>query len=286
MYFDSHVHSAASPDSQMNPVEAIAALGSNGMGVAFTEHVDFAENHEGQDPTATDAIRHIADFLCDFEKYHEYESLRMNKNNAVTLGLELGLTAAFLQLNEKTATAYNYDFILGSVHAVDGVEVYHACRKRINEPVPKIDRYLTYAKEMVELCGFFDAFGHIDYIARFCTPQFAADFKYENFPQEFDALLKAIAERDISLEINTSRFGRQYAWDSNATTVAQAQRPEEVMLKICKRFAQLGGRFCTLGSDAHQIKDLGRQFATAKEIAAAANLTPVYYRERKPIPCE
>ena len=64
MFFDSHVHSAASPDSQMNPREAVDFLQKKGLGIAFTEHIDFAD-HPEIDPHATDAPRGMRDFVCD-----------------------------------------------------------------------------------------------------------------------------------------------------------------------------------------------------------------------------
>jgi len=199
--------------------------------------------------------------------------------------LEFGLTQAFLQVNAKLAAEYDYDFIIGSIHSVDGVELYHAAHGRLpDEPFAMqltshdtnvaeacISRYLTYAKEMVVLSSYFDSFGHIDYIARY-LPRLADNFYYEKFTCEFDALLKVIAERELALEINTNLF------DGDGTA-------EKVMLRICNRFAELGGQFCTIGSDAHKVKNIGKCIENAKEIATASGLTAVYYKERKPIVC-
>jgi len=264
------VHSATSPDSEMLPAEAIASLKKIGLGIAFTEHVDFAI------PNKPDAPRGVGDFVCDFAKYpSEYEKFR---SPSVALGLELGLTTAAMGKNKNLA-ANDYDFIIGSVHSMDGVELYHAITGKVKEeeftqmldtsPRSCIARYLTYAREMVESSDFFDAFGHIDYIARY-HHGLRAEFSYENFPEEFDGLLKALAANEIALEINTYLFGG-FA--------------EKVMPWICRRFAQLGGRFCTIGSDAHDVSQLGRHFPSAYEMAETSGLTAVYYKERKPIRC-
>ena len=71
MLFDSHVHSEASPDSEMNAEKAIASAKKLGLGVIFTEHVDFGEFGDymsERDPHATDFIRGMGDFICDFKK--------------------------------------------------------------------------------------------------------------------------------------------------------------------------------------------------------------------------
>ena len=266
MYYDAHVHSAASPDSESDPLEVITALKSKGLGVTFTEHVDFVTPKIGRDLSATDAPKIARDFICDFEIYPStYRHLR---SNSVLLGLEIGLTAAYLELNAQTA-GNDYDFILGSVHYVDGIDLYYDAPKMEAEPF--LRRYLTYSLEMVELSGFFDSFAHIDYITRYDNK---ADrlFSYSNFPREFDALLKALADRDLAIEINTARLDKAY--------VARQ------LLPIYKRFKELGGKYVTIGSDAHSLEGLGRCFDKALEIAREAGLTPVYFKNRKRFLCD
>ena len=234
MHFDAHVHSAASPDSELNPVDAINVLKSKGLGVAFTEHADFVTPKEGKDPSAKDAPKGAVDFVCDFDIYpSQYQGLKAQFGDSVLLGIEIALSAAYFPLNSKIANS-GYDFVLGSIHFVDGLDVYHNSNKTDAETFCR--RYLTYAKEMVEYCGFFDSLGHIDYIARY-SEKIDRIFYYYNFPKEFDALFEALAERDLAMEINTSRFG-------NTNAVRQLQ-------PMYKRFKALGGKYVTIGSDAH-----------------------------------
>ena len=263
MFFDAHVHSQASIDSEMNPREAIAALARKGLGIAFTEHLDFVTPTEGRDWSATDAPDALADYACDLEMYPStYQCLR---SDSVLLGLEIALTAAFLPLNTRMADEGDYDFILGSIHNVKGKNIYFDHK----DGMDPISRYFTYAASMVELCGFFDAFAHLDYVARY-SAEVAAKFKYENYPKEFDAFLSAMSEKGLALEINTQRFG-----DIDA---------EKDLLVIYRRFAALGGKYCTIGSDAHELKRLGRHMDRARKFAGEAGLLPVYYKNRKRYP--
>jgi len=267
MYFDAHVHSAASPDSEADPIEVIAALKSKGLGVTFTEHVDFVTPITGRDMTATDVpkTKWGVDFICDLDMYPAgYRHLR---SDTALLGLEIGLTAAYLELNTQVA-GNDYDFILGSIHYVDGVDLYYDAPKM--EPESFLRRYLTYAMEMVEISGFFDSFSHIDYITRY-DERIDSIFYYNNCPKEFDALLKALADRDLAIEINTARFGHEIA-------VRQ-------LLPIYKRFGELGGKYVTIGSDAHDLAGLGRHHGKAVDMATQAGLTPVYFKERKRFTC-
>jgi len=266
MYFDAHIHSAASPDSQMDPVEIIAELKAKGLGTVFTEHVDFVTPTEGRDYTATDAPKVPKDFICDFDIYPDnYRHLR---SDTVLIGVEIGLTAAYLELNTQVA-GNNYDFVLGSIHYVDGIDLYNDASKLEAEPFCR--RYLTYSLEMVEISGFFDSFAHIDYIARY-NSNIDKLFCYKNFPREFDALLKALADRDLAMEINTARFG-------DDRLVGQ-------LLPIYKRFKALGGRYVTIGSDSHDLLALGRYHDKALGVAAMAGLIPVYYKNRERHICE
>jgi len=269
MYFDAHVHSAASPDSELNPLDAVRALEKKGLGVVFTEHVDFATPTKGRDITATDAPRADSDFICDFEIYpSQYKIIREQYADSVLLGVEIGLNVAYFSLNSQMA-GEGYDFVLGAIHYVDGLDVYHSSNSM--EPYDFCRRYLTYGREMVEYCGFFDAFAHIDYIARY-SKGIERVFSYKNFAREFDGLLRALVERDLALEINTSRFGNN--------------KHVEQLLPIYKRFGELGGRYVTIGSDAHNEHSLGRYYAEALGIANISGLVPVYYRQRERLVCK
>jgi len=267
MYFDAHVHSVASPDSEMNAKDAIATLATKGLGVIFTEHVDYVLSSE-RDLNATDFfVNGKQEFVYDFEIYPAtYQSLR---SDSVLLGLEIGLTAAYATKNKKTCMG-DYDYILGSIHSVDGMDIYFDLQNGIDKHF--ISRYLTYSREMVELCGFFDTLGHIDYVIRY-DANARKWYRYEYFAQEFDALFKALIERDIALEMNTALFDKIDDY-------------EKILTPIYSRFRKLGGKYCTIGSDAHCIQDLGRHFDKAKNVAVAAGLEVVYYRRRKCFLCE
>jgi len=249
MYFDAHIHSAVSPDSQMDVKVAIDTLRRQGLGATFTEHCDFPPYN----------------FMVDFARYEsEYRPLR---SDSVLMGLELTLNEQHMALNTQTA-AGDWDFILGAVHYVDGLDLYHNAN---TVPAPQLTRrYLTYAKELVESCGFFDALAHIDYICRY-SKGVDACLQYDNYPDEFDALLTAIAQRVLAMEINSSRL-------DNA-------RNRQVLFKIYQRYAALGGKYVTIGSDAHAAPQLGRNFNHARAIVDEAGLTAVYFRERKMYGC-
>jgi len=263
MLFDSHVHSAASPDSEMLPNEAIEALAKQGLGCVFTEHVDFCPKKSN-------------DFMVDLDIYPK--SYLPYKSDSVLLGLEIGLTAECIEKNRVLASSVDFDFInsfdfiIGSIHIPDftnGVDLAffgEQMSKMIESGDDPYRRYLFYALEMVRQNDFFDALGHIDYISRY-SPQPGS--VYGAYPDEYDALFRALIEANKVMEFNTARIGDKHA--------------RQNLFDIYSRYYALGGRYVTLGSDAHTLSRLGDQFPAALRLLNEIGLQIVYFSERKKI---
>ena len=84
-------------------------------------------------------------------------------------------------------------------------------------------------------------------------------------------ILRRLAEEGKALGINTSGI---------------RQSPKEALrsVKILKMFKEAGGRYLTVGSDAHLSKDVGADFDTAREMALEAGFRHVaLYEQRKPL---
>ena len=90
---------------------------------------------------------------------------------------------------------------------------------------------------------------------------------YAEAPELFDEVFKLLITMDKAIEINTRRLDSSDAVNS--------------LLVLYKRFGELGGRYVTLGSDAHYKEHVGRRLDIAREIAEAAGLVPVYFEQRK-----
>jgi len=255
MLFDSHVHSAASPDSEMPPEEIIAHFSSKGMGFIFTEHLDY--NPQGERYFSVDLDHYPADYL-------QY------KSDSVGVGLELNLLAESVEQNRAHAADRRLDYVIGSVHWIDGWDIYFAkdIFAQFGEGV--YERYLAYALKMVETNEYFDALGHIDYISRY-SPLPEKNVRYKKYADAYDNLLRALVERDKLLELNTARLGREDA--------------RRNITDIYSRYRDLGGRYVTIGSDAHVPERLANNFDIALDIINGIGLVPVYFKERRMILC-
>ena len=257
MIFDSHVHSAASPDSEASPSEIIATLAKKGLGCAFTEHIEYNANLEP--------------FFCvDFDKYPK-DYLRY-KSSSVVVGVELSLIPQAIELNRQHTANPEYDFIIGSIHVINGLDI------GANADITKEwfskwgeETYLHFFEDslnMVKTNEFFDSFGHIDYISRYSTLA-EKNVLYDKYADQYDNLLKALIERDKLLEFCTKRIGEKSACEN--------------LCKIYARYKELGGQYVTMGSDAHTIDQLGYKFDLAVDILNEIGLKPVYFKNRKMI---
>ena len=55
----------------------------------------------------------------------------------------------------------------------------------------------------------------------------------------------------------------------------------KALLPVYKAYADCGGRYATIGSDAHKAGAVGQEFSTARELLEACNLRPVHFKQRK-----
>lgn len=250
--FDSHLHTDFSTDSRMKIEEAIYISQNTGINLIITEHMDLKYPEENL------FIFNPEDYFKEFSKY---------RNNNLLLGIELGMRPDCLDENRKIENSYNFDFVLGSVHIVNNMDLYYEDLYNNRSKKEAYSIYFKYMYDCVKSHSFIDSLGHIDYIARYARYD-DQEIYYEEFSDLIDPILKLLAEMDKSIEINTRRF-------SNTLAV-------ENLKKIYKRFRELGGNTVTIGSDSHSADSIGRGAKEAAEMAEACGLKIVYYKNRKP----
>ena len=251
MIFDSHMHTKFSADSQMTAAEVLVRAEELNLGVVFTEHFDYGLELDGKE------------FSFDATEYmNEYKNFR---GSSVRLGVEVGLRKFARSANEKFIAAADFDFVIGSIHLVDDFDIYYP---DFYEGKDKTTAYKKYFQQMAEEFSVadFDAAGHIDYICR-AAPYDNPEIDYPTFKAEIDAVLKIIVEREKVLELNTRRF-------FNARAI-------EELVPVYKKYRELGGRFVTIGSDAHKVAAVGNYFNRALDFVHELDLTPVTFCERK-----
>lgn len=251
MIFDSHIHTKFSADSEMLAADAVAKAASLNLGLVFTEHFDYGLEINGKD------------FTFDPAAYmNEYKNLRGDK---VRLGVEIGLRESARSAIKDFLTQADFDFVIGSIHLVDDLDIYYT---HFYIGKDKETAYKKYFRQMAAEIAVadFDALGHIDYICR-TAPYDNPEIDYPTFKAEIDEVLKIVVDRKKVLELNTRRF--------------YSDRAVEELIPVYKKYRELGGRFVTVGSDAHKVEAVGNYFERALDFAHELELMPVTFRERR-----
>lgn len=258
MIFDSHIHTRMSTDSQMSADEAIAAAKEKGLGLIFTEHYD------------TDYIGNDVDFRVDPKSYLKEYSKYKEKNNNVLLGIEIGLNSGegynTTEENKNLAESYSFDYVIGSIHMVREYDIY---TEFVKKPQPQItgEMYYTHMLNTVRANDWFDSLAHMDYPGRYLEGR--ADFSFATFKNTIKEIFECLIDRNQAVEINTRRMGDREA--------------VREMYEAFKLYRSLGGRYVTIGSDAHVRGDIGMNFTEGVKLAKNLELDIVYYKNRERI---
>lgn len=254
MLFDTHMHTVFSTDSKMELLEAIKRAQELNIGIIITEHMDLSY----PEPLA---------FIFDVNKYFEqYEPFR---NDKVLLGIEIGMRQDCLEQNNEIVTNHPLDCVIGSIHVIDNIDLYCSSFYRSRTKKEVYSQYFAYMLECVKKYEFIDTLGHIDYICRYAQYE-DTQIDYEEFKDYIDPILTTIITNGKAIEINTRRLNNK----------ANIQK----LIPIYKRFKELGGKWVTIGSDAHKVQDIGMYMSDALELARMCKLIPVYFKKRQPVP--
>ena len=247
MIFDCHTHTKFSADSEMRAADAIARAQNFGCGIIFTEHYDYD----------------LPEFTFDAAAYFdEYENFR---SDTVHLGVEVGLTESARAANKNFLAQGDFDFVIGSIHVVDDIDIYNEIFYADKDKLTAYRKYFAVMAEEIAIADF-DALGHIDYICRAATYE-NPEIEYATFKTEIDAVLKIIVERGKILELNTRRLDKILGLKE--------------LVPIYTQYKNLGGKYITIGSDAHRVEAIGANFGSALEFAREIGLTPVHFNQRK-----
>lgn len=250
--YDSHIHTKFSTDSRANIEDVIEQGDKLGLGLIITEHMDLTML--GQDKF----VFNPSDYFNEYTKY---------RNEKMLLGVELGMDLNFINEGKQIIEQTPFDFVLGSVHFIDGLDFY-TNKSLFNSRSKKeaYEKYLECCLSCVRNFDFFDSLAHIDYISR-CSIYEDKELYYDDFREIIDELFKVLISAGKVIEINGRRLGDKYAVEN--------------LKKLYKRYYDLGGRYITIGSDAHIAGNVGSNFKEIMEIAEYSSLKPVYFKNRK-----
>jgi histidinol-phosphatase (PHP family) len=259
---DNHVHSEWSYDTTDEASMTGACERALEVGVpaiAFTEHLDFSTWGAG-DPIAQAGLepRHSARYhLLDITGYLESieECRRRYPALRILSGVESGEAHLFAASAGAVVRAHPFDRILGSLHAVPlhGKLASLSTMFGMFGPDEVMRRYFAELVRLVEGSDLFQVLAHIDFPRRY-WPVSAGPYEEKEFEDEYRTVLRALAESDRVLEINT--------------------KSPLASVELLGWWRDEGGRAVSFGSDAHQDWRVGDRFDLAVDIAEAAGFRP------------
>lgn len=240
--YDYHTHSIISDDGNTPMLQMVEAGISVGLKeIAITDHFD----PDYPDPNWSSDM--------DFDGYHkqlEETAVACANRIKVIRGIEIGIQhGETLTKCRNAARSYGYDFVIGSFHCAEGIELSQGGffdHRSVEESTSAFYRYvLSTLKEYDD----FDVLGHINVIDRYGA--YIPDYSCCN--DIVTEILKLLIEKGKGIEINTSSF--RYGMDTHTT-------PTDEILAL---YRSLGGEIITIGSDAHSPRHVGYKLSWALE---------------------
>jgi len=258
---DSHVHTHFSFDSQASPEAVCQAAIDRGMPeIALTDHVDMNPLDGG---------------YGYFRPQEQWEGLvncraRLNGRVRVHIGLECGEPHLFREGLSAILSARPYDVVLGSIHWVGHRPVETAGFFNGLEFGEGVVLYLDELARLAEEADY-DILAHPDIIRRAIFHRFGwTEVDWTPYEVPMRRVLRAVAERGKALEVNTSYRRRGMGLPGPS-------------VQVLRWFREEGGRFVTLGSDAHRPEDVGADFGEALAMVRAAGFEAItVFRQRRP----
>lgn len=250
---DYHLHSLFSKDGKEKMYDMCLAAKEAGLKyIAITDHLDYddllPENWEIKDITGPEGYLATVNRMRD-----EFPMLD------ITLGVEAGYTPSGQKTVIEKINLIKPDFVIGSLHFIDGLDVYDGI---FFEGKTKQEAYDHYFERLLEgikpLSEYSNIIGHLTYISKGPhTPYDNPKVEYSEHKELIDEILRKIIVLGMGIEINTSGLFKK---------VGQ-MLPD---FEIIKRYKDLGGEILSIGSDAHLTQYVGYGIKEAFDVAKKA----------------
>jgi histidinol-phosphatase (PHP family) len=261
MIVDYHMHLRGPAEGREGPIEhtvqaverfaeQAAARGVDEIG--FTEHVYYFRQFDRfvEHPYQRSRLGHDLDAYCDAVVEGKRRGL------PVKLGLEIDWTPGREDELRDLLAPYPWDYLLGSVHIVDGeaVDMEPGLWERLS--VEDVwSRYFA-AVGVLAGSGLVDVLAHLD-LAKIFGRRPAAAVVAEHHAEA----AAAVGEAGVAVEVSTAGLRKPVG----------ELYPAPDLLARCRAH----GAGATLASDAHVAGDVGRDFPAAIELLRAAGYETV-----------
>lgn len=262
MKFDLHTHHERCGHARGNIRDYIEAAIASGLQViGISDHSPYFGHKEDQ------YLPKVAMAKSDFTNYIS-EVLKLKAEYEGKIEVLLGVESDFFpdqaELYRQMFEPYPFDYIIGSVHLIQGVSIFNKNRWKSLDQVGKIRAKEVYYQTIQQSArsGMFQILGHIDAMKGF-YPAFS------QLPTKLvDQSLQIIGEEKIAIEINTS----------GKTKDCGGWYPSDEILERAL-FHQVP---VTFGSDAHDPERVGDEWELVqKKLRELGFKEWVYFRKKE-----
>lgn len=264
---DLHTHSNNSFDAKNSVDEmCISAIKRGLYALAITDHCEAPEIKNGEDCEygCFDVLipNSIKDTLSAKKKYAN--------ELKVLSGLELGEPMHDPECTKRALAYGEYDFILASVHNLKGREDFYFIdyTKTDANEILKL-----YFDELAETATFehFDSLAHLTYPLRYILTSTGKIPDLKPFYTQIDNVFDILIKNNKALEINVSGLFKEL----------KMTLPDETLVR---RFYEKGGKYVTIGTDAHNIDFVGKGIEEGIAVAKRAGFKQyAIYENHNPV---
>ncbi len=265
---DYHLHSHLSHDAVGRIEEHVRRAAEMGISeLCFTEHLDFYPSPDGLSCTTIPSVAQLEDYL------EEVRDVRGRYPVRVGAGLELDYVPEADRWVREIVNGFSFDFVLGSVHNVDGVGVSGPKEMALSFFQERgaeagCRAYYQVVEQAVDT-GLFDSFAHLDLVKRF-RPENGSLILRGVLRDRLVAILDRMAATGTGIEINGSGL-------------VHDPREAYPSLELLKMARERGVNILTLGSDSHRPETVGRHLAEVLDLARTAGYSQFYtFQQRTP----
>ncbi|MBQ7346033.1 MAG: histidinol-phosphatase HisJ family protein [Oscillospiraceae bacterium] len=256
--FDFHMHSIVSFDGHDAPEAMVQAAVAAGLKeICFTDHIDYFANVEKQE------------WVFDTQVYNDAYDKLSHPALKIRRGLEFGIKPYNAPQLQEDLKRRQFDFVLGSVHFVDELDVYYKEYWDGKTQLEAERRYLEETLSCVQAHDGFDVLGHLTYISKARANPDPRPVSFDAHRELIDEILRELARKGKGMEINTSGVDRCGDF-----------LPYDVYFR---RFKELGGQIVTIGSDAHTASRVGQYAGRACDVLKDIFGYVCTFEDREPI---
>lgn len=266
--FDYHLHSFHSPDGEMKMETIFKRAQELGLAeICITDHIEVDNLFGDESQTTSATIKALLDDL---------NHIKEMSNGFVKKGVELGFPdndPGTVKDMVELVNPDDFDFSIISLHQYQGMSPFSEDFFDYHTLPERAANYVKWINERIRQfpLEYFDCVGHIDYVVKgthgLDNPSLSLSF----FEEELRELFRYLIDNGKTIEVNTSAFKSLPANKTHG-------------LDWLTLFAQMGGEFVIIGSDAHKEEFIGYRLDEALNLIREAGIPYVAtYDKHQPV---